>query len=374
MQPVIRVAVLSIVSASAGATPNPTPPAAVPAPPMLHQVLEQNPEALRRESAALILGVTADRSAVPLLLQRLQDDDNRWVRSGCAEALGLLGDPIAAAPLRSALNREKHPRVRRAIAEALMRLGDRTGVGELMWQLGSGNNHTKAEVMRFFVRSTAQPLGQDAEGWWRYFGRPLKQEVGRPAAGVLELTAQVPGGTPLLHSTGLLPPWRLICVHRLRLPTEEGRITRTLLETHARGQGLPGACLLLLQREAAPMRPPLPAGTTRAEPVVVVPEDRDRSRQTGPAPAAPEPGLAHEAAAYLIQERPKLLGVALSSYAKDQPEMSPRVRELLLARGWLVIEGLADPDKRLPDAFRLLVIPGAATGGRAPVRLLALLE
>jgi hypothetical protein len=330
------------------------------------QLLREHPDALRRESAALVLGYSEDTASVTLLLDRLDQERNRWVRAAICEALGLLGDRSAAPALRGALAREKHPRVRRAVALALMRLGERVGVGELMWQLTSGNQHSRAEAMKALVRATGQPLGQDIKAWWRYFGRPLQQAVGRPPGGLLELRGLRNAAgeeQPRLQGAGSHGAWRQVCARRVRLTTRrDGQITAELLRSAGRvGKPLAGSCLLLLELTIGDAPPP------------PVASDAGSAKAVGPA-VVPSSGLTVKAAEWLLQQRPRPAGIALAAPTREVARFHPEASRLLAGAGLLLIDGLAAPDRRLHDNFRMLLVPSKSKPARTAPLILGLLD
>ena len=286
------------------------------------------------------------------------------MRASCAEALGLLGARSAVKALGSALGREKNQRVRRAVARALMRLGQRKGVDELMWQLKSGTNHTRAVVMEFLVAFTGQPLGQDEEAWWRHFRKGGYQflEQQRPAGSpaVLELPASRKGTAPRMWDGGGAPAWRQVPAAVLRLPGCQTPITVELLQKHEKKNGaIPDGVLLLLQSKTPAPGPTIKrAGLTKKT-----------------APHCPLPGLTLGAARYLLKRAPRLIGVAVDSRTVDPPGVTGHpVRALLLAKKRLVLESVSGMERLPATGARLLLVRlGGAGKKEQRVRVLALL-
>ncbi len=371
--------ILAAAPTTRAAPPRPAPKAdakakaqaAPPRPLAPEQTLAEEKDPLRRESAAQVLGLRGDPSSVPLLQRALAKDANLWVRARAAEALGQIGERAGVAPLTSALATEKDQRVRRSIATALLRLGQEAGLRELVWQLRSGTNYVKAEVMETLVAFTGQPLGQDAEAWWAYFrGDGARLLAGRPGGSpvVLELPGVTPAGEkkprgPFLHARVAAATRQLPAVV-LRLAPTRQPIDRAALEAHERLRGrIPDGCLLLIrsawrETKAAPPPPPRPAAKQPAPPL------------PAPAPPAGEPHLTLDGARFLLERAPRLLGVGLDASALDAKGALDRpARSLLVSRGKLVLEAVGDLDLLQEHGTRLLVL---GLGGER-VRLLAVL-
>lgn len=349
------------------------------APPQPERALQQSSDPLQRESAALALGAGGSRAAISMLSARLKDDQNRWVRARCAEALGLIGDPAAASPLKDALTREKHPRVRRSIAEALVRLGQRQGVLELLWQLKSGNQHTKAEVTQFLVRTTTQPLAQDSAAWWRFFGGRgadllKRRPTGSPVLKQINGAVHLPGGDTTLPSVHgeRISRWQLICAVRLGLHPRGAAITVETLQRFERERGpLPDGCLVLIDAN-------WPANPQSPRPVPQQGKDLPAAdRGKGPKPAlAAGPGLTAAAAQYLLRASPGIRGIGINAPNLDPPAGAGQpVRKLLRERKLLAIEGLSGLRTLSVERFRLLVVNrSTANSGTVSALLLALLN
>lgn len=331
----------------------------------LEQSLAEEKDPLRRESAAQVLGLRGDPASVPLLQRALGKDANLWVRARAAEALGQIGARAGIAPLTSALAAEKDQRVRRSIATALLRLGQEAGLKELVWQLRAGTNYVKAEVMQTLVSFTGQPLGQDAEAWWAYFRADgARLLAGRPGGSpvVLELPGVAPAGGktprgPFLHAKSA-PATRQLPAVVLRLEPTRGPIGRAELEAHERRRGrIPDGCLLLIRSAWREAKAPPPA-------------PRAPGPQPAPPPAPDEPHVTLDAARFLLERAPKLLGLGLDASALDPKAALDRpVRSLLVSRGKLALEAVGDLDLLQEHGTRLLVV---GLGGER-VRLLALL-
>ncbi len=317
------------------------------------QLLTGSKDPLVRESAAQVLGNRGDLGAAGLLQRRMKDDKNLWVRASCADALGRMGALSAIKALRSALGREKNQRVRRAVSQALVRLGQRKGINDLMWQLKSGTNHTRAEVMRFLVGITGQPLGQDAEAWWRHFRkggyRFLEQQRPAGSSAVLELAGAGKRNTPRLWANSA-PAWQQVPASVLRLPACQTPITEEMLVKHEKTNGaIPDGVLLLLQTRTAKNKKPAVPKTT---------------------PHCPMPGLTLGAARYIFKRAPGMLGLAVDTRALDPPGVSGHpVRALLLAKKRLVLEGISGMNRLPSTGARLLLV----RLGKARVRVLAIL-
>jgi hypothetical protein len=309
-------------------------------------------DALVRESAVQILGARGSTASIPLLVERLQKDNNLWVRSRAAEALGRLGAPAAIRPLRSALAREKQQRVRRMIAVALVRLGQRAGVEDLMWQLKSGTNHTKAEVMALWVDLFGRPLGQDPKAWWAYLSREGQTLLARRPAGdpaLLELR------TARLFASKVTP-WQVLPAVVITLKPTGRPVTPRELRAFERKQGrIPDGCLLLIRtrwREAKPQ------------------PKNERALISGP-------GLTLAAAQHLLQRAPKLAGVGIDAPALDATTAAGTpnaARDLLVSKGRLALVGVEGMDLLLASGTRVLLVDtGEATAGARKVRALALM-
>lgn len=137
----------------------------------LIDILTQQKDALKRESALIILGKMKNPLAIKAILRTFKEDKNQWVRARAAEALGKMRAKIAINALTEGLKKEKNQSVRRKIAIALMKLGEKKGLLELMWQLQYQPNFAKAEVMKALVDIFRMPIGQDINAWWTFFAK-----------------------------------------------------------------------------------------------------------------------------------------------------------------------------------------------------------
>jgi kynurenine formamidase len=248
------------------------------------------------------------------------------------------------------------------IAQALVRLGQGSGVNELMWQLRAGTNNTKAEVMAFLVGITGEPLGQDVDAWWAYLhehGRIFlaRRPGGTPA--VVALQGVGPRGGPARLGPFLFAQrpftWQQVPAVVIRLEPTLGPISRALLEKHEQVAGkLADGCLLLIHTrwQEAKTSPPAPAPSGKGAVSGVPP-----TPPAGPTTAWLEP----EALRYLLQQAPRLLGVAIDTPSLDPPGAAHPLRDQLLAGGRLAIESLGDMDRLLPRSSRLLLFAGAPT-------------
>ena len=311
-------------------------------------------EALVRESAAQILGARGSTAAVPLLIERLQKDKNIWVRARAAEALGRLGAPAAIRPLRSALARETQQRVRRMISMALVRLGQRAGVEDLMWQLKSGTNHAKAEVMAFWIDLFGRPLGQDPKAWWAYLSREGQTLLARRPAGdpaLLELAAA-------RMFSARARPWQVVPAVVIPRAATGRPVTPGVLRALERGQGrIPDGCLLLIRtrwKQAKKQR-------SARKPALI----------TGP-------GLTLAAAKHLLGRAPRLAGVGIDAPALDALTAAGApnaARDLLVSRGRMVLEGVEGLDLLLSSGTRVLLVDlgSAGAANERKVRALALM-
>jgi hypothetical protein len=316
----------------------------------LVEVLRRHGDPLKRESAALLLGLARNRSAIPALKHALHKDSSRWVRARAAEAMGRLGRPALVTELKRALGREKQQTVRRSVAGALLRLGDRAGLLELMWQLRSGRNHDKAQAMRQLVAATGAPLGQDIKGWWSYLA----------ARGYRQLATRNQRWRQLAVTRATAWPsgkrWRRLCVTTLDVgPTRRPLTARLLRRAVRRRGGLDDGCLILL-RSAWRQAKPLPRRTAR------------RAGQSAlPADAAP-PALTLEGLRYLLKQAPKLIGVAFDGPRLDLPGPGTPVRRALRKRGAIGLVDVTAPSwlvarQRAALAVRL---DGSIKGKREP--------
>ncbi|MCK5796111.1 MAG: HEAT repeat domain-containing protein [Deltaproteobacteria bacterium] len=329
----------------------------------LIRVLRHHRDALKRESAALLLGLAGNRASVPALIAALEKDPVRWVRGRAAEALGHLGDRHAIDTLKKALGRAKNQDVRRDIARALMRLGDRAGLLELMWQLRSGHHHDKAEAMRAIVAATGQALGQDVKAWWRYLAAHGYAQIASRRGTWHELTRapNLTKDTPLGHRG-----WRPICVTVLDVgPTREPLTARRLRRAVARRGGIGNGCLLLLRtawRDAKllPRRHPPRLKKKPLSPLAT----------TAPANATPS-GLTLEGLRYLQTAAPKLAGIAIDTPHLDLPGPGQPVRDALNAAHGLALINVNIPPwltARQRSALAIQISPSET--GRQPRVLL----
>lgn len=328
-------------------------------------LLVKSKDPLLRETAAQVLGQRGAATAVPALIKGLAKDDNKWVRARCAEALGLIGEPKAIRALTSALEREKDQRMRRMIAGALVRFGQRAGINELMWQLKSGNNHTKAEVMAFLVQLTGRPLGQDVKAWWAYLearGGIFLARRPSGAPGILELRGLAGVGPHAVAAPQLIGGWKALPAVVLRLRPRSGPVTVARLRAYQRRHGaIPDGCLLLLQ-----------SGWRLAEARATAGKIKGKSKgKKGKIAGAPPPGLTLKAARYLLERAPGALGLAIDAPSFDPPSargVAP-VTKLLRAGNKLALSSVDDMDRLPASGARLLVIPVAS----GAVKLLAVL-
>ncbi len=310
----------------------------------LERLLAHSPDPLRRESAALALGRRGSPLAVDRLTAALAKDKIPWVRARCAEALGLIGDDRATAPLLSALAREKRQRVRRVVAEALLRLGRQEGVLELMWQLRSGTNHSKAEAMKTLVVVTGRPLGQQVKDWWSYLA----------AGGYTKLDLRPKGGPALLELAG--PPrvydpakrpaaWRLLPTVVLRLKPRRLPVSSRTLRAYEGWRGpIADGCLVLIETDWQRAPKPSPA-----------------RRRPGGRPQLVGPGLTLDAVKYLFKRAPHLLGVGIDAPTLDLPALHAThpVRDFIRGKGRIAIEQVADLRHLNATGTRLLLLNGA---------------
>lgn len=323
----------------------------------LHQVLREHRDPLKRESAALLLGLAGNATATDALLAALEKDKSRWVRARAAEALGRIGARKALPALKQALGREREQALRRAIAIALLRLGDRAGLLELSWQLTAGRNHDKAEAMQTLVAATGEPLGQDRKALWRLLtAKGEAPLLARKPGGWLQLRGPS-SGAPLLH-TPKTPRWSARCVAVLnvgptRLPLTARRLAATLRRRKA---ALPGGCLLLLRTD------------WRRAPRLL-----RKGVQTASAPTADlqPPGLSLEGLRYLLKRAPKLAGVGIDAPRLDLPGPTQPVRDALVAQKRLALSGVDDLDRIVGRQRRALLV---RLGESTPTPLLILVS
>jgi len=331
----------------------------------MSHLLVHSKDPLVRETAAQVLGQRGSLQTVSLLVQRMAKDDNLWVRARCAEALGSMGASNAIRDLRSALAREKDQRVRRMIGMALVRLGQRTGIEELMWQLKSGTNYTRAEVMTFLVQLFGQPLGQDADAWWAYLAvdgnrllahRPPGAWAIKGLTGLNRRPLQLLG-RPLSRS------WQQVPAVVLRLsPTREPITVEHLQQLQRSSGSVPDGCLLLVQtdwRDAPPQAAP-PSTPGKPKP-----------------PAPPTgPGLTLDAVKHLLQQAPHLLGLGIDTPTLDAPGVTGRPgAELLLSQKRFVIPGVDGMDQLPAHGLRMLILDHgpARRAGERRIALLAIM-
>jgi kynurenine formamidase len=347
----------------------------------VEEILQKSKDPLRRESAALVLGVRGGDASLPLLRKALAKDPDKWVRTRVAEALGMIGDPAAIPWLHTALSGEKEPRVRRTIAAALLRLGQSAGVKELVWQLKSGTNYTKAETMLFLVEATGEPLGQDTEAWWDYFNerggvmKLARRPIGSPA--LLPLRGVVgpgpkPGAAagPYLHARKAFG-WRQVPAVVLELGPRREPVSQATLVEHEKQRGkIPDGCLLLLRtdwRDAKKAAPRAPIQTKKLGDTKV---PRPMEFHTTEPPV---PWLEPDAVAFLLKRAPKLVGVGM-----DTPHLDPRAatgtarpaRDALLAADKLALESVGDLDRLVANGTRLILF---RQGAAPAVTILAVL-
>jgi kynurenine formamidase len=355
-------------------------------------LLQQSTEPLLRETAAQVLGARGQAEAVPLLAKALSDDTNLWVRARSAEALGKIGSSAGISALRTALSKERDQRARRMIASALVRLGQNAGVQDLLWQLKTGTNNTKAEVMDFLVEATGQPLGQDVEAWWTYLDAQgsiflARRPAGSPA--IFELRGMRPDGHPRADPPAVyaqkLPPWHQVSAVVLTFPAVRAPLTLERLRSWEKAHGvIPDHCLLLLQTRWF---------EAQAQFVLAKQQEQQRREElktkgqrvpaTRPRPGASEgkpeptgPGLELDALHYLLQKAPNLVGVGIDVPAIDLAEAAEHpLRNELVSRGRWALEGMSDLERLHPHGTRLLILNAGAgaTPGAQLIHLLAIL-
>jgi kynurenine formamidase len=374
--------------AQQAAAPAKKTPAKIGSPGAPEETLSRSKNPLLRESAAQVLGLRGSPESVPLLTRALAKDDNLWVRGRSAEALGLIGSPSGIPGLSTALGIEKDPRVRRMIGQALVRLGQPAGVKELMWQLRSGTNYVKAEVMQFLVGITGQPFGQEVDAWWAYLHEEGRLFLARRPGGsptVVEMHGVSLRGVSLTQGPFLFakaaPSFRQVPAVVLTLEPTAYPVSRQILALQEKRSGkIPDGCLLLIRtrwKEAAPAPPAPPSAPAPAR----QPGAPMSSREPSPggqqlAPPVRGPFLEPEATRFLLERAPKLIGVAIDAPSLDPPGSDHHPsRTLLVSQGKLAIESLDDMDRVVPLGTRVLLVRQGAKGkdGSYPVKLLAVL-
>jgi len=304
------------------------------------RLLVKAKDPLKRESAALVLGRRGDHSAVGILAKRMKKDKDPWVRARCAEALGLLGSKKATRALKGALAKEKRPRVRRAIGAALFRLGDKTGLLELMWQLKSGTNYSRAEAMRVLVSTTGRPLAQDRKRWWSYLA----------ARGYQKLKTRPPGSPALVEFGGRSrivgapkSGWKKLCAVVLRLePARRRPIDKNALLAYEKLHGaIPDGCVIFIEtRWASAKKTPL-------------------TKNNKPQPDGP--GLAKSGIDYLLTRAPRLLGIGIDTPTIDLPSAANKpIRKLLREKSLLLLEAVDGLEKLNAGGTQILLVQGKA--------------
>ncbi|MCA9673139.1 MAG: HEAT repeat domain-containing protein [Myxococcales bacterium] len=292
-------------------------------------------DAWQRESAALLLGRRGARTSIPLLAKRLEKDKNPWVRARCAEALGRIGDVAALPILKGALARAKRQRVRRAIAKALMRLGAKEGLLELMWQLSSGTNHSRADAMAALVDLSGRPLGQNVKAWWSYLAARGYQKLAKRARGAPAVASagevSVRGLAAAPAGFALLPAVVLRVGKKGDLAVTE----RDLAHYERRYGKIPDGVLLLVEQGPAAHQEKLAPADAKAWA-----DERARRRKAGLVPRR-GPGLTSAALAYLLARAPKLLGVGIDAAKLDAPG-STLVRDALAQKKRIALTGAKD--------------------------------
>ena len=344
----------------------------------VEELLRSSQDPLRRETAALVLGVRGSAASLPLLREALAKDKNKWVRARAAEALGLIGNPAAIPWLHSVLSSEKEPRIRRTVAEALLRLGQNASIKELVWQLTSGNNYTKAEAMIFLAAATGQPLGQDSEAWWDYFNERggalalARRPTGSPAVMALggvapDGPAAVPAG-PFLHTRRRFV-WRQVPAVVLDLSPRREVVDRAALTAYEAQRGrIPDGCLLLIRTDWRHARPRL---APRAQPPSKVGDTTAPRPMARVATELAVPWLDPEAVAFLLKRAPKLIGVGLDAPSLEvAPATARPARDALLAADRLALESLGDLDRLVASGTRLILLPQAAGAAATVLALL----
>lgn len=332
-----KIILISVILAAPLVSAKNTPPKA---PPSL-----AHPDPLIRESFASVLGLRGAAKYVPELIRCLELDKNRWVRGQCGASLGRLGKAEAIKPLTEALDKEKDQRVRRMIAGALMQLGQKNGLEEMMWQLRSGTNNSKAEAMQFLVEFFGEALGQSADDWWLFLHQRGNEFLKKRPAGasmLVELRGLAAAkdqkrSGPFVHHRKNTS-WANLPAAILDFPPRRAPIDEQALRDYEAAHGaLPDGCLLLL---ATNWR--LAKETPQAA------EAKKDAQTTSSPPQAP--GLTIEAARYLLTRSPNLLGVGIDTAALD-----PSVRTWLVEKDRLVIESLDDLNRLPRGGFKLLI-------------------
>lgn len=333
----------------------------------VEEMLVKHKDPLIRESAAQILGLRGSSSAIPLLIQALKNDENKWVRARSAESLGLIGSTSAIQPLQSALNKEKDQRVRRMIGQALLRLGQRSGIDELMWQLKSGNNNSKAEAMQFLVATTGQPFGQDIDRWWNYLYdhgrvflalRPEGSPAIRELRGLKSDQPKIPGAGPYLYAKKP-QSWQQVAAIVLSFSPSPLPVTKAKLIEYEKAHGpIADGCLLLLRtRWQEAKHGNLPANNKMLSSKSSLREKAKNRPDSSTDAVAPWPWLENDAAQYLLQRAPGLLGIAIDTPTLDSPlSVEQPTRNLLVDKNRLVLESLGDMDRLQPEGTRLLIV------------------
>lgn len=335
------------------------PANAVGAPAAPEALLAESKDPLVRESAAQVLGQRGDARQLPALIKSMSKDQNIWVRARCAEALGLIGDPKAIPSLRAVLAREKDQRTRRSISQALVRLGQSAGLDELTWQLKTGTNHARAEVMEFLVAITGQPLGQNVDSWMHYLrthGRDFlsRRPGGSPSVIRLPGLPSGPAGAtqgPCLSSPKPQPTWGQSCATVVDLLPSSKPVTAQRLRQYARERGpIPDHCWILIRTGWKEAQLKAPAA--------------------GKPPPRIHAGITLEVARTLLQMAPHLTGIGIDAPALDAQGSPGSAREHLLSKGRMVLEGLNDLELLPPWSARLLMVPQSPAAvnctGRAP--------
>ena len=138
---------------------------------LLVEILQEHPEPIMREAAAISLGRKGDPKALSPLGNTLvnRPDSNEGVREAAASALGDLLMPEAVEPLSQALDTDESPEVRKASAAALGALGEGSSASLLEQALASDSEvdvrEASAEALGDLLESSSLPalLGSRAD-------------------------------------------------------------------------------------------------------------------------------------------------------------------------------------------------------------------
>ena len=370
--------VVSLVPSTSGAAPTKRAAPPMPSDTSPMRLLKQSPNPAIRESAALLLGRSANAAAGSALMTCVEKDPSLWVRAACGQALGRLAPAGAIQVLVTALAREKAPALRRALGLALMRLGQRVGLLELMWQLRSGTNHHRAAAMHLLGAQLGVALGDDPKQLWSFLARQGYHGLTlRPAGGPALLSLQSLRPDGIAFYAPVLPEQSQICAQVVRLAPGHGPIDAKLLRAQLKPHTVSDGCLLLILAGAEAL-PPMAAATTQPKsstmPSATGPGPASAARRGALPPAAnttatkptsqPTPqrperarGLTLDGLRYLLEIAPGLRGVGLDSPHLDAPGAGTTVRDALLAGGRWAIAGLRSASVgRLLPLQRILVV------------------